>query len=85
MVFIPEIAFVHASNKNVVNNAVSMLTLKNEIYFGDNSEVRIKSIVVLANKDENKNLIELINILTKNNNAEKFKNAEKYFDLKIMV
>ena len=36
MVFIPEIAFVHASNKNVVNNAVSMLTLKNEIYFGDN-------------------------------------------------
>ena len=85
MVFIPEIAFVHASNKNVVNNAVSMLTLKNEIYFGYNSEVRIKSIVVLANKDENKNLIELINILTKNNNAEKFKNAEKYFDLKIMV
>lgn len=85
MVFIPEIAFVHASNKNVVNNAVSMLTLKNEIYFGDNSEARIKSIVVLANKDENKNLIELINILTKNNNAEKFKNAEKYFDLKIMV
>ena len=85
MVFIPEIAFVHASNKNVVNNAVSMLTLKNEIYFGDNSEVRIKSVVVLANKDENKNLIELINILTKNNNAEKFKNAEKYFDLKIMV
>lgn len=85
MVFIPEIAFVHASNKNVLNNAVSMLTLKNEIYFGDNSEVRIKSIVVLANKDENKNLIELINILTKNNNAEKFKNAEKYFDLKIMV
>lgn len=85
MVFITEIAFVHASNKNVVNNAVSMLTLKNEIYFGDNSEVRIKSIVVLANKDENKNLIELINILTKNNNAEKFKNAEKYFDLKIMV
>ncbi|MEE0451767.1 BglG family transcription antiterminator [Peptacetobacter sp.] len=85
MVFIPEIAFVHASNKNVVNNAVSMLTLKNEIYFGDNSEVRIKSIVVLANKDENKNLIELINILTKNNNADKFKNAEKYFDLKIMV
>ena len=67
MVFIPEIAFVHASNKNVVNNAVSMLTLKNEIYFGDNSEVRIKSVVVLANKDENKNLIELINILTKNN------------------
>lgn len=85
MVFIPEIAFVHASNKNVVNNAVSLLTLKNEIYFGDSSEVRIKAIVVLANKDENKNLIELINILTKNNNAEKFKNAGKYFDLKIMV
>ena len=41
MVFIPEIAFVHASNKNVVNNAVSMSTLKNEIYFGDNSEVRV--------------------------------------------
>lgn len=85
MVFIPEIAFVHASNKNVVNNAVSLLTLKNEIYFGDSSEVRIKAIVVLANKDENKNLIELINILTKNNNAEKLKNAGKYFDLKIMV
>lgn len=85
MVFIPEIAFVHASNKNVINNAVSMLTLKDEIYFGENTDVRIKAIVVLANKDENKNLIELINILTKNNNAEKFKNAEKYFDLKIMV
>lgn len=85
MVFIPEIAFIHAMPQYVNNNSVSLITLKNKIYFGENSEVMIKAIVVLANKCENKNLIDLINILIKNNNIDKLKKSKSYVDLELLV
>lgn len=85
MVFIPEIAFIHATPKYVNHNSVSLITLKNKIYFGDNSEVMIKAIVILANKYKNKNLIDLINILIKNNNIGKLKKSKSYLDLSLLV
>lgn len=85
MMFIPEIAFVHATPENVIENAVSVLNLKNPIDFGSKNKSTVKTIVVLANKEENKNLINLTNILIKDDNIKKFKNAKSYEDLKNIV
>lgn len=85
MMFIPEIAFVHATPENVKENAVSILNLKNPIDFGSKNKSTVKTIVVLANKEENKNLINLTNILIKDDNIKKFKNAKSYEDLKNIV
>ena len=85
MMFIPEIAFVHATPENVIENAVSILNLKSPIDFGSKNRSTVKTIVVLANKEENKNLINLTNILIKDDNIKKFKNAKSYEDLKSIV
>lgn len=85
MMFIPEIAFVHATPENVIENAVSILNLKNPIDFGSKNKSTVKIIVVLANKEENKNLINLTNILIKDDNIKKFKNAKSYEDLKSII
>lgn len=85
MMFIPEIAFVHATPENVIENAVSILNLKNPIDFGSKNKSTVKTIVVLANKEENKNLINLTNILIKDDNIKKFKNAKSYEDLKSII
>lgn len=85
MMFIPEIAFVHATPENVIENAVSILNLKSSIDFGSKNKSTVKTIVVLANKEENKNLINLTNILIKDDNIKKFKNAKSYEDLKSIV
>ena len=85
MMFIPEIAFVHATPENVLENAISVLNLKNPIEFGSKNKSMVKTIVVLANKEENTNLINLTNILTKNDNIKKFKEAKKYDDIKSIV
>lgn len=85
MMFIPEIAFVHATPENVIKNAVSILNLKNPIDFGSKNKSTVKTIVVLANKEENKNLINLTNILIKDDNIKKFKNAKSYEDLKSII
>lgn len=81
MVFVPKVAFVHATSENVIENSMSLLTLKSEINFGSKNKVPIKAIVVLANKKENMNLVDLLNIITNDNNLEKFKNASKYDDI----
>lgn len=85
MMFIPEIAFVHATPENVRENAVSILNLKNPIDSGSKNKSTVKTIVILANKEENKNLINLTNILIKDDNIKKFKNAKSYEDLKNIV
>lgn len=82
MVFIPKIAFVHATKDNVLENSMSLLTLKSEINFGSKNQVPVKVIVVLANKNENMNLVNLINILTRDDNVEKLKNVINYDDIK---
>lgn len=81
MVFMPEIAFVHSSPTNVIENSVSYLNLSSKILFGSKNQVEVKTIIVLANKSENKNLIDIVNILEKNNNINKLKNAKSYIDL----
>lgn len=81
MVFIPEIAFVHAPPDNVIDNGVSVLTLKEPLEFGAKNKVTVKVIVVLANKEESKSLVSLVNILMRGNNVDKFKSATKYEDI----
>lgn len=81
MVFIPEIAFVHAPPAHVKKNHMSFLQLKHVIRFGVKRKTDVKIIIVIANKNENQDLLELIQILTKDNNIEKFKKAENYSDL----
>lgn len=81
MVFIPEIAFVHAPPDNVIDNGVSLLTLKEPLDFGVKNKVTVKAIVVLANKEESKSLVSLVNILMKGDNVEKFKSVAKYEDI----
>ncbi|WP_024614896.1 BglG family transcription antiterminator [Clostridium sp. Ade.TY] len=85
MVFIPKIAFVHATPDNVLENSMSLLTLKSELKFGSNNKVPVKAIVVLANKNQNMNLVNLINILTKDDNIEKFKNCNSYDEFKNII
>lgn len=82
MVFIPEIAFVHAPPENVIENSMSVLTLKEKIEFGFKNKVQVKVIVVIANKNENMNLVNLINIITKDDNIKKFKNLKSYEELR---
>ena len=81
MVFIPEIAFVHAEPNFVIENSVSILVLKNPIKFGSKKDILVKVIVVLANKNENMNLVNLINIITKEGNIKKLKEATSYKDI----
>lgn len=85
MVFITEIAFVHAPPENVIDNGVSLLTLKEPLEFGVKNKVTIKAIVVLANKEESKSLVSLVNILMKGSNVDKFKSATKYEEIKKLV
>ena len=85
MVFIPEIAFVHAPPENVIDNGVSVLKLKEKIEFGAKNKVIIKAIVVLANKEESKCLVSLVNMLIRGNNVDKFKAATKYEEIKKLI
>lgn len=82
MVFIPKVAFVHATPDNVLENSMALLTLKSEIQFGSKNKVPVKAMVVLANKTENMNLVNLLEIITKGDNIEKFKNAANYDEIK---
>lgn len=84
MVFIPGIAFVHAEPTYVIENSVSILVLKKPIKFGSKQETLVKVIVVLANKNENMNLVNLVNIITKEGNIKKLKEATCYEDIENM-
>ena len=81
MVFMPEVAFIHASLENVIENSVSYLNLKSKIEFGSKDKTLVKTIVVLANKQENKNLIDIVNILESDENIYIFKNAKSYEEI----
>jgi transcriptional antiterminator len=81
MVFIPEIAFVHAKPQHVLHTSMSVLNLKEKIAFGNKIQNDVKVIVVIANEEENYILADLIHILLIGDNIEKFKNATSYNDL----
>lgn len=82
MVFIPEIAFVHAPPEHVNEDHMSLLKLESPIEFGAKSKVDVKVIIVIASKEENKNLVELMQILMKEDNVEKLKNVTDYDDIR---
>lgn len=80
MVFIPGIAFAHASPESgVKGEGISLITLKEDILFGDNHKEKVKMIVVLAT-DKNKSniLTQLISILEKDDNINILKNTSEY-------
>lgn len=81
MVFIPEIAFVHAKPKHVLHTSMAILNLKEKIVFGSKMQNDVKVIVVVANKEENYILADLIHVLLIGDNIERFKNASSYNDL----
>lgn len=81
MVFIPEIAFVHAHAEYVHETSIALLNLAEAIPFGTHGKDQVKTIIVIANKEENYILSNLINVLQKNNNIEKFKQSECYQDI----
>lgn len=81
MVFIPGIAFVHAHAEYVHETSIALLNLAEAIPFGIHGKDQVKTIVVIANKEENYILSDLINVLQKNNNIEKFKQSECYQDI----
>lgn len=82
MVFIPEIAFVHAPPEHVNEDHMSLLKLEKPIEFGAKSKVDVKVIIVIASKEENKNLVELMQILMKEDNVAKLKNVTNYDDIR---
>jgi mannitol operon transcriptional antiterminator len=81
MVFIPEIAFVHAKAESVYENSLSLLVLKDRIEFGSKVKGFVKVIVVVANTEENSMLADLISIITKGDNINRLKEAKSYKDL----
>lgn len=81
MVFIPEIAFVHAHTEYVHETSIALLNLEKAIPFGTQGKDMVKTIVVIANKEENYILSNLINVLQKNDNIERFKQSKCYQDI----
>lgn len=77
MVFIPEIAFVHASPKSgALKNGISLMTLANPIFFGDKSKVKVQIIIVFSSTNpESDILIDLVQILEDPSNISKIKSA----------
>ena len=52
------------------------------INIGTKSKVDVKVIIVIASKEENKNLVELMQILMKEDNVAKLKNVTNYDDIR---
>ena len=84
MIFIPEIAFVHAKTDNVIENGIAALFFPDTIDFGSLTISPVKVLVVVANREENFVLTRLIRLLMQGGNIEKFKRARTYEDLKLL-
>lgn len=84
MVFIPGIAFAHASPKNYVRKeCINLITLNNELDFGDDKSEKIKILVVFAVEDEKSSLLSnFVSILENDDNISKIKIALKYDEIK---
>lgn len=77
MVFIPEIAFVHASPKSgALKNGISLMTLTNPIFIGDKSKVKVQIIIVFSSTHPEADiLIDLVQILEDSSSISKIKSA----------
>lgn len=66
MVFLPKIAFVHASPGNVYKEGISMTIFDEDIIFGSKNPEKVKIIVVLAMKEShNQDFLQLYRYLEK--------------------
>lgn len=83
MVFIPEVAVVHASpKKGVLRDGISLLQLSDAIKFGDSGQVMVKVIFVICSMEAESSLfLKLIQIIERSTNQEKIKNAQNKKDI----
>ena len=79
MVFIPDIAIVHASpNAGVIKEGLSILTLDKPIVLGDERGASVRCFIVLATVEKESELfMNLIRLLDNKNNVDKLLNAIK--------
>ncbi|MBL5800213.1 PTS sugar transporter subunit IIA [Bacillus sporothermodurans] len=79
MVFIPEVAIVHASSKEgVLKDGASLLALDKPIPFGDSEKVMVQLIfVICSTMSESDLFIQLVQILEENNNLEILKSSKR--------
>ncbi len=64
MVFLPKVAFVHASPEHVKKEGISLTILEHEIEFGDLNPEQVTMIIVLAMKEaHNQDFIQLFHYL----------------------
>ncbi|HBF39464.1 MAG TPA: hypothetical protein DDW50_19360 [Firmicutes bacterium] len=83
IVFIPEIALAHAAPEMGVNQeCLSLITLKDPIYFGEKNKELVKIVVVFGALDHQlESLHRLIRIFECETNIERIKNALSYADI----
>lgn len=83
MVFIPEVAIVHASSKEgVIKDGASLLVLDKPIPFDDTEKVMVQIIfVICSTKSESDLFIQLVQILEKNNNLELLKASKHIHEI----
>ncbi|MCO7124235.1 BglG family transcription antiterminator [Sporolactobacillus shoreicorticis] len=86
MVFIPNVAIVHASYKDGVNkDGMSLLTLKEPIIFGDRTDVTVKVIIVMcATKADSDHFIKLVKLLDNKDNMNTLKQATRIDELLLL-
>ena len=86
MVLADETAFVHAgTNDGIMNDCISLLNLKKPVIFGKNNSKLVRNIIVLGIKNrENKDALNIVNILAKSDNLDLLKsdiNIEQILDM----
>lgn len=85
MVFIPQVALTHASNHNgVLKDSMSLLTLKENIKFGDKGNEEVRIIIVLASLNPElymEKLVKLVEILEQEAAVDILINADSYEEI----
>ena len=76
MVILPETAFVHAGIEDGINKACcALLVLKKAVMFGDSKSKKVSNVVVIGFEEKEKTtLLDLVNILSANENMKILKN-----------
>ena len=79
MVLVDETAFVHAgTNDGIMSDCISFLNLKKPVIFGNNNSKLVRNIIVLGIKNrENKDALNIVNILAKSDNLDLLKSDIK--------
>ncbi|WP_238545052.1 PTS sugar transporter subunit IIA [Geomicrobium sp. JCM 19039] len=73
MVFLPNVAFVHAGPNRVIKEGISLTVLDEQIEFGDLNPERVDLIIVLAIKEvHNQDFMQLFHYLETETSREQF-------------